>query len=450
MAYPFFLFSIGITTASAVYLGTRMKSAMNTIKNDWAEQRCLPHIMAAAFIPGVAPKGVDASQNYHDCQYGMASGFFGALISPINSVIGTINNILQEFSKNIQDIRNAINQVRVNMENSIRSIAGKLYNLYRRVAWLFNRILSMIVGLVDIFGDLFGVLLYAFYTLGSIWNGTIGGAARFFCFDGNTLIKIKNGTKKTIKNIKPGDILYNGSKVIGCMKFTSKDSKVYNYKGVKVAGCHLVKENNRWIRVEDSRYKIPIEYTSNYIYCLSTSDSKIMIKNIEFADYLETYKKDEIYQIFHYILANLNNNKTNQIGKIYDDKSNYNLYPWCLHKDTIIDGVNKPISECNVGDKIKGGIINSIIRFKNDKLDLYNYHNIICTGSMIIFENGFWIPVYKSIFAVKIENTDEIYYNIGTDTNEFYSGGVRFRDFEQISENNVNDTIDEYVIEKKL
>ena len=39
------------------------------------------------------------------------------------------------------------------------------------------------------------------------------------------------------------------------MKFTSKDSDMYNYKGTNVAGCHLVKENNMWIRVEESIYK---------------------------------------------------------------------------------------------------------------------------------------------------------------------------------------------------
>ena len=449
MAYPFFLFTIGITTASAAFLGTRMIKKVTEIKNDWANQRCKPHIMALSFLPFVAPKGVDATHNYHDCQYGMASGFFGALISPVNAVINTINDVLQEFNKNIQSIREMFNQIRVHFENSIRSIISKIYNLYVRIAWLFNRVISMIVEIVRIFGDLFGVLLYAFYTLGSVWNGTIGGAARFFCFDGNTKIQLRNGMLKPIKDIIPGDKLVNNL-VIGCMKFTSKGSKMYKYKGVHVAGCHLVKENSKWIRVEDSYYKQPIKYDSKYIYCLSTSDSKIIINNIEFADYLETHKKDEIYQIFHYIVANLNHNKSLTIGNILDDKKEYNIYPWCMHKDTIIDGIEIPISRCKIGDSIRGGKIISIIKFKNEKLDLYNYNNIICTGSMIIYENGFWIPVYQSIYAIKIQNEDEIYYNIGTDSNEFYCDGVRFKDFEQISENDVNDVIDEYVIGKKL
>lgn len=449
MAYPFFLFTIGITTASAAFLGTRMLNQVKVIKDDWANQRCKPHIMALSFLPFFAPKGVDPTDNYNDCQYGMASGFFGALISPVNAVINTINDVLQEFNKNIQNIREMFNQIRVHFENSIRSIISKIYNLYVRIAWLFNRIISMVVEIVRIFGDLFGVLLYAFYTLGSIWNGTIGGAARFFCFDGNTRIKLNNGSYKPIKDIEPGDKLIHNT-VIGCMKFTSKGSKMYRYKGVTVAGCHLVKENTKWIRVEDSYYKQPLKYNNKYIYCLSTSDSKIIINNIEFADYLETHKKDEIYQIYHYILANLNGNKLLTIGNIQNDNKGFNLYPWCMHKDTIIDGIGIPISRCKIGDSIRGGKITSIIEFKNEKLDLYNYHNIICTGSMIIYENGYWIPVYQSIYSIQIQNEDKIYYNIGTDSNEFYCNGICFKDFEQISENNVNDVIDEYVIKKKL
>jgi hypothetical protein len=449
MAYPFFLFTIGITTASAAFLGTRMKNEINKLQKDWGNQRCKPHVMAAAYVPGVAPKGVDATKNYQDCQYGMASGFFNTLITPVNSVILTINSILQEFNKNIQSVREMFNQLRNNLENSLRDIISKIYNLYVRIAWLFQRIMSMIIEIIRIFGDLFGVLLYAFYTMASVWNGTIGGAARFFCFDGNTKIRIHGGDLKSIKNIKPGDRLYTNT-VVGCMKFTSNGSKMYNYKGIRVAGCHLVKESNKWIRVEDSHLKRHIDYKDEYIYCLSTSDSKIIINNTEFADYLETTNKNEIYQIFQYIVASLNNNKTLAIGNIYNDNNDYNLYPWCLHKDTPIDGINKPIAHCQIGDKIRGGEIISIIKFKNEKLDLYNYNNIICTGSMIIYEHQFWIPVYKSIYAIKIQNDDEIYYNIGTDSNEFYCDGIKFKDFEQISENDVNDVIDEYVISKRL
>ena len=51
---------------------------------------------------------------------------------------------------------------------------------------------------------------------------------------------------------------------------------------------------------------------------MQTSDAKIHINNIEFADYLETSRPNEIYQIFNFILLNLNSNVlTTQIGKYH-------------------------------------------------------------------------------------------------------------------------------------
>ena len=89
------------------------------------------------------------------------------------------------------------------------------------------------------------------------------------------------------------------------------------------------------------------------------------------------------------------------------------------------------------------------MKFLNSNLDLYNYYEVICTGSMIVYENGFWIPIYDSIYSIKIENDDKEYYNICTDSNIFYSNGIKFRDFEQISNHKVNDKIDDYIIRNK-
>ena len=451
MGYPFFMFTVGITTASALMLGSKMMNKVNEINKDWANQRCKPHIQALAYIPFFAPKGIDANKNAQDCQYNMAQGFFSSMISPFQSMLNTISSILNEFNDAIQNIRNMFNQLRNQIKDMIRSISNKIYSLYVRIAWLFKTIMTLVDELLSIFADLLGILVYAYFAFGSVWNGIIGGTARFFCFDGNSKVKLKNGKFKQIKKIKLGEKLHTGT-ALGLMKFTSKGSDMYNYKGVNVAGCHLVKENNRWIRVEDSALKKSIKYYDPYIYCLQTSDSKIHISNIEFADYLETSKSNEIYQIYHFILSNLNNyNKISKIGNL-PELLNNKLYPWCIHKSSLIDlenGTKKCISDIKINDRIKGGNVIASMKFLNDDLDLYNYFDMICTGSMIVEENGFWIPVYESMNAIKIKNNDEEYYNICTDTNEFYCNGIKCRDFEQISDHSVNNKIDEYVVINK-
>jgi len=71
MVFPYFTFSIGVTTASAAILGLGMQRKIRQLKSDWKNQRCKPHGMLAAGIPGVRPSGVSASQNYKECQLGI-------------------------------------------------------------------------------------------------------------------------------------------------------------------------------------------------------------------------------------------------------------------------------------------------------------------------------------------------------------------------------------------
>ena len=101
MGYPFFVFSIGITTASAAFLGIAMTRKIKYLKNDWANQRCKPHGLVAAAIPGLSPKGVTATQNYKECQFGMFQGFFNTLITPITTIIYLMSDIMKEFTNNI-------------------------------------------------------------------------------------------------------------------------------------------------------------------------------------------------------------------------------------------------------------------------------------------------------------------------------------------------------------
>ncbi len=74
MVFPYFTFSIGVTTASAAILGAAMTSKIEALKTDWKNQRCKPHGMLAAAIPGIRPKGVKGSQKFKGSQLGEGGG----------------------------------------------------------------------------------------------------------------------------------------------------------------------------------------------------------------------------------------------------------------------------------------------------------------------------------------------------------------------------------------
>ena len=254
MVFPYFTFSIGITTASAAILGLSMQRKIKAMKDDWNNQKCQPHGMLAASIPGIRPKGVNASQNYKECQYGMFQGYFSTLIAPITSIIYVITDIITEISNNINNIRLVIAHLRDGLQHMISSISSKLYNLYVRIAWLFKKIITIIGDIFNVFSDLFGILKYAFFTMSTIWNGTIGALIRWlnstFCFDGDTIIELNNNSSKKFKNIKIGDILKDNNEVLGIFKINSKNVEMYQYNNIILAGSHLVKDDNNWLKVE--------------------------------------------------------------------------------------------------------------------------------------------------------------------------------------------------------
>ena len=103
-----------------------------------------------------------------------------------------------------------------------------------------------------------------------------------FCFDPSTLIQMANGSTKKIKDIQLGDNT-KGGEVTGVFQFKATD-EIHNYKGVTVAGSHYVKEDGRFIMVKDSPLSVKIDKIP-VVYSLDTSNRRIFINDIEFADY---------------------------------------------------------------------------------------------------------------------------------------------------------------------
>ena len=110
-------------------------------------------------------------------------------------------------------------------------------------------------------------------------KGRTGGG---FCFDPNTLVKMYDGTEKKIKDIKLGDQT-KGGEVTGVFQFKASD-EIHDYKGVTVAGSHYVKEDGKFIMVQDSPISVKIDKIP-VVHSLDTTGRRIFIKDIEFADY---------------------------------------------------------------------------------------------------------------------------------------------------------------------
>jgi hypothetical protein len=103
-----------------------------------------------------------------------------------------------------------------------------------------------------------------------------------FCFDPNTLVQMADGSEKKIKEIQLGDNT-KGGEVTGVFQFKAAD-EIHDYKDVTVAGSHYVKEDDKFIMVQDSPLSVKIDKIP-VVYSLDTTGRRIFINDIEFADY---------------------------------------------------------------------------------------------------------------------------------------------------------------------
>ena len=126
--------------------------------------------------------------------------------------------------------------------------------------------------------------------VGAVIGGVIGGVLG--CFLPDTEITMADGSKKKIIDIELKDNIKVGGNVFATAKFLI--TNLYDYKGVKVSGSHMVNENGKWIRVEDSDIAKSLGNDEHVVYTLGTQNRRIVINDILFTDYFELDEKEEL------------------------------------------------------------------------------------------------------------------------------------------------------------
>ena len=126
--------------------------------------------------------------------------------------------------------------------------------------------------------------------VGGVVGGVIGSV--FGCFLPNTKVTMSDGTTKNIIDINLNDNISIGGRVFAHAKFLITD--LYDYKGVKVSGSHMVNEDNKWLRVEESKLAKSLGNKEHIVYTLGTDNRRILINNILFTDYFEVDEKEEL------------------------------------------------------------------------------------------------------------------------------------------------------------
>jgi hypothetical protein len=126
-------------------------------------------------------------------------------------------------------------------------------------------------------------------TQGPAGSGGGGGGG---CFLADTLITMADGSTKEVQKVNLGDNVAQGGKVFATGKFLVEN--LYNYKGIKVSGSHMVNEDGNWVRVENSKYGKSLGDDEHTVYVFGSENRRILINGILFTDYFETTEQEKL------------------------------------------------------------------------------------------------------------------------------------------------------------
>ena len=121
-------------------------------------------------------------------------------------------------------------------------------------------------------------------------GGASGGPGG--CFIKGTLVTMANGSKKSIEKVNLGDYVAEGGKVFAVGRFLN--TELYDYKGIKVSGSHMVNEDDTWMRVRDTKHGKSLGNDENTVYVFGSENRRILINGILFTDYFETTEQEKL------------------------------------------------------------------------------------------------------------------------------------------------------------
>ena len=278
----------------AVFLVSFFIAGYKNIQNNWPQYACSPMIM-----PFASQFGHDTGENFTQCLGNLQGGIMGVFTTPMHFITGTLMTSISNLTQNISSLRN----LQGFMRGSMGSFTGDIFGIMQNVLIQFQK---MITSMKDIMAKLLGIVATFLYMISgaqlvgaSIINGPILTIIDILslgiaCFHPNTPLQLKNNKYVAMKDIHLGDVLINGSKVIGTLQLQGGKRnpyyKIYSNQlkqFIYVTGEHKIRDRskNQFIPVRTVKYSIPTDLYDEVLSCIITDDHLIPVGEHIFWDW---------------------------------------------------------------------------------------------------------------------------------------------------------------------
>jgi len=354
IVWPIILITLGLFSYA---FGQYMDMERSTIMNNWSEMRCKPLIMFAAYFlkPDEDPRssGAFAAENFNFCTKDIVQSVMKVALAPfsmtlqkqagstnvftngMNSIKTLIKQMYDEFLSFIepffkrfnaisyqigivtQKLRNAFNRLNAVLLTTIYSGISIIKGFNNAIKFVINIVLIICAIMLAIIFILFLILfpfipliitpvLVAIVSVGVILGSEMAGEAEDdkagFCFTGDTLIELADGTSRPIHQLVLGQELAKGSIVEGILVLEGTATPLFSLEGIRVSGSHLVKgTTGQWHSVEKDPRAHSISDRADRLYCLNTSNQLIPVLTTKgelllFRDWEEIDSRDLVGQ----------------------------------------------------------------------------------------------------------------------------------------------------------
>ena len=471
------LLILGFFGAATSYLCIKVYA--QPIKDDWAKYKCNPLILPFAGIiqdkpPGEVP--LYTSQNFTECANDILEQIVITFTKPVYETLDGIVLAFNKIAEGVQKLRDEffklfekLMSLTSYIQNKIISVIIpfqklliKLKDTLSRVAATVSASFMAILGINLAFGSwiktvitvfivvftlsaLYIVYLWiipftwipaaiataiwvTFFTFFAIVAGWVGYIykqqqasmpavpGKPACFDEDTLIKTTNGNKK-IKDLKLNERLGKDN-IVNAIFRVKNTQNMYNLNDVIVSGDHYV-YYDKWIQVKDHPKAVLIpNYNKKTIYCINTSNKRIIINNTIFADW------DDLNTIDFMKLKNYS--ITNNIKNLHSFTDSGLIG---TTKIKLQNNTTKNIKDIDIDDiLLNNHKVMAVVKIKADDLinhNLYKFKNNTICGS-----NLFFTYTHLGDFETKrINNKEKVFYHIITDTGKFTIDNIEIYDY---------------------
>lgn len=265
------------------FLLVKMFSEIRKIQNNWDEYRCKPSVMPFAGL-----FGKNAEENFQYCLANSQKDLMGYFMAPLNQTFGLFATLGKGILGDMQQIRSVIDWLRKMSSKFGFDIVGLMKGMLQIALITIMKILDLIKKVIAMLYTVAMLLKSIMYWGESFWDNIPAP----FCFKKDTPIQLKDGSWKSMHKASLGDVMLNGSEILGVLKLKNANKEPYykiydvnlcNY--IYVTGKHKIRYDDKFIYVKDHPYAEKTEIVDDELACLITSNHIINIGDHVFADW---------------------------------------------------------------------------------------------------------------------------------------------------------------------